>query len=221
MKILVVAPHPDDEILGAGGTIARMAKEGHEITVAIVTKGWEPLFPESQVEQVRAEAQEANSFLGVKAVRFLDLPVTRINEIPLYQLNGLFDQLMDQEQPRMVFLPFYGDRHEDHRRIFESCMVALRPVDRRKHVERVLCYETVSETHWSTPYVEPHFQPNLHIDISEYLERKIGAMRRYMSQVRPMPDARSLEALKSLATWRGSTVGREAAEAFVSVRECW
>jgi LmbE family N-acetylglucosaminyl deacetylase len=219
MKILIIAPHPDDEVLGAGGTIARLASEGNDITVAIVTKGWEPLFPDSQVEQVRDEARRANELLGVKSLRFMDLDVTKLNMILKYEINRKFEQLIDEEKPQLVFLPFRGDLQEDHRQVFDACMVALRPLASRKYVKKVLCYETVSETHWTAAYVEPRFEPQLWMDVSNYFSKKLDAMRIYQSQLQREPDARSLEAISSLAKWRGSTAGMYAAECFVIIRE--
>lgn len=221
MKVLVISPHPDDEVLGVGGTMRRLADEGHEVTVAIVTKGWSPLFPDEQVAQVRAEAQDANAALGVNRVRFMDLPVTKLHAIPEHELNAAFDALIMDEQPEWVFLPFPGDRHEDHRQVFDAALIALRPVPDRAFVKRILCYETVSETHWSVSHLEPAFQPQLWFDITDQLAAKLAAMRIYASQLRPAPDARSLEALQALATWRGSIVGMSAAETFVLARECW
>jgi len=221
MKILVVSPHPDDEVLGVGGTIARFASEGSDVTVTIVTKGWEPLFPDSQVEQVRGEARAAGNVLGVKSLRFMDLPVTKLNEISKHELNKEFEQLMSEEEPELVFLPFCGDLQEDHRQVFDACMVALRPAISREYLKQILCYETVSETHWSATCVESCFEPQLWVDISNHLSTKLEAMRRYGSQLQEEPDARSLEAISSLAKWRGSMVGMCAAECFVVVRELW
>ena len=221
MKVLVVSPHPDDEVLGAGGTIARLASEGNDVTVAVVTKGWKPLFADSQVEQVRSEARSANEVLGVKSLRFMDLPVTKLNKIPKHELNKEFEQLMNEEEPELVFLPFCGDLQEDHRQVFDACMVALRPVVSCKYVRRILCYETVSETHLSAAYIESSFEPQLWVDISNHLSTKLGAMRKYSSQLQQEPDARSLEAISSLAQWRGNMVGMLAAECFVVVREYW
>jgi len=221
MKVLVIAPHPDDEVLGAGGTMHRLAAEGHAVTVAIVTRGWAPLFPEAQVAQVRAEAQAANALLGVRQVRFMDLPVTRLHMLPEHELNEAFDRLICDERPELVFLPFPGDRHEDHRQVFDASLVALRPVPQRPPVRRILCYETVSETHWAAARIEPAFEPQVWFDIGAHLEAKLEAMRTYASQLRPAPDARSLEAIRALALWRGSVVGMQAAEAFTLVRECW
>ena len=218
MKVLVIAPHPDDEVLGAGGTMRRLAGEGHEVTAAIMTRGWEPLFPESQVAQVRAEAREANQLLGA-AVRFVDLPVTRLNLMPEHELNAALDQLVAEEKPEWVFLPHPGDRHEDHRQLFDAALVALRPVRGRDHVRRIWCYETVSETHWAAANLEPNFEPHTWVDISEQLPAKLEAMSRYASQVQPAPGPRSLQAVEALAVWRGSVVSMKAAECFVVVRE--
>jgi len=220
MKVLVLATHPDDEVLGMGGTIARLASEGNHITVAIVTRGWEPLFPDPFIEKGRNEAREANNLLGTQSLLFLDIPVTKLNLTPRHELNEKFNKLMDSEQPEMIFLPFAGDRHIDHREVFEAALISLRPGPNRKYVKKILCYETISETHWASPYIEPNFEPNLWIDISNFLETKINAIKKYESQLQPEPYARSLEALTSLAKWRGSIAGMHAAECFYVVREC-
>ena len=221
MKVLVVSPHPDDEVLGVGGTIARLASEGNDVTVVIVTKGWAPLFASSQVRQVRAEARRANRILKVKSLKFMNLPVTKLNAIPKHQLNRKFEQFMNREKPQLVFLPFYGDLQEDHRQVFDTCMVALRPALSRKYLKQILCYETVSETHCSAPRTDPCFEPQLWVDISDYLPVKLNAMRSYKSQLRQEPDARSLGSISSLAKWRGNMVGMAAAECFIVIREFW
>ncbi len=220
-RVLMIAPHPDDEVLGAGGTLHRLATAGHHVTVAIATVGWPPLFDQTQVDQVRAEAKQANDALGVSDLRFLDLPVTKLNLMPEHELNAAFDNLVTDVKPNFVFIPHPGDRHEDHRQIFDACQVALRPVASRDFVHRILCYETVSETHWAAPSIEPVFDPTLYVDITDHLDAKLEAMSKYASQVRQSPDARSLEAIRSLAVWRGSVVGMHAAEAFVTLRERW
>lgn len=218
MKVLVIAPHPDDEVLGAGGTMRRLAQEGHAVTAAIMTRGWEPLFPESQVETVRAEARDASAHLGVTP-RFVDLPVTRLALMPEHELNAALDQLVADERPEWVFLPHPGDRHEDHRQLYDAAMVALRPVGGRDYVRRIWCYETVSETHWAAAHMEPNFAPQTWVDISAQLPDKLEAMSRYASQVQPAPGPRSLEAVEALAVWRGSVVSMAAAECFEVVRE--
>lgn len=219
MNVLVIAPHPDDEVLGVGGTMCRLVSEGHRVTAAVMTRGWEPLFPKSQVEQVRAEARAANQRLGVQSVTFVDLPVTRLHALPEHELNAALDELVAAERPDWVFLPHPGDRHEDHRQLFDAALVALRPVRGRDHVRRIWCYETVSETHWATANIEPNFEPHTWVDISAQLEAKLEAMTLYASQVQEAPGPRSLEAVEALAVWRGSVVSMKAAECFVVVRE--
>lgn len=218
MKVLIIAPHPDDEVLGVGGTMHRLAAEGHELVVAIATKGWAPLFDEAQVARVRAESSEANRALGVLDLRFLDLPVTKLQELPEAELNRTFGDLVDDVRPAWVFLPFPGDRHEDHRQVFDASMVAIRPLPERDYIKMVLCYETVSETHWGAGGMEPAFNPQYVVDVTDHLEAKCEAMRLYPSQLKAAPDARSIEAIQALARWRGSTVGRHAVEAFMLVR---
>jgi N-acetylglucosamine malate deacetylase 1 len=218
--VLVVAPHPDDEVLGCGGTIARLAAAGERVTVAIATKGT-PLYPAAQVRQVRSEAQEANRLLGVHKLQFMDLPVTTLHLMPEHRLNAAFMKLVQSVKPDCVFTPFPGDRHQDHREIFDAMMVALRPDGRRHRVGRVACYETVSETHWAAAGVEPTFEPNWYVDISGSLEMKLAAMRAYASQLAEGIPARSLEAIEALARFRGSVAGMGAAEAFQLVRDFW
>jgi N-acetylglucosamine malate deacetylase 1 len=218
MKALVIAPHPDDEVLGVGGTIHRFASEGQDVVVAIVTRGWAPLFSDEQVARVREESQAACGSLGVRDLRFLDLPVTKLKDLPEAELNQALTDLIQDVEPDWLFIPFPGDRHEDHRQVFDACMVAARPTCRDNPIRMVLSYETVSETHWTATDVEPVFSPNYYIGIGDHLQAKCDAMRCYASQLLPAPHARSIEAITALATWRGSVVGLAAAEAFMLVR---
>lgn len=217
-SVLVVAPHPDDEVLGCGGTIRRMVVQGEAVTVAIVTKGT-PLYPAAQVRKVRAEARKASERLGVGKLLFLDLPVTTLHLIPEHELNPVFSKLVETTRPDVVLLPFPGDRHEDHRQVFDAMMVAMRPDGRRHRVGRIACYETVSETHWAAPGVEAVFEPNWYVDITGTLPDKLAAMREYESQLAEGIPARSIEAIESLARFRGSVVGRGAAEGFWIARD--
>lgn len=215
--LLVIAPHPDDEVLGCGGTMRLLSKQGKHVTVAIVTRGT-PLFPVDQVERVRGEARKAAEHLGVADLRFMDLPVTTLHAIAEHELNAAFIRLINDVKPATVLLPFPGDRHEDHRQVFDAAMVATRPDGRRHAVERIWCYETVSETHWSAPGIEPAFDPSTYVDISTTLPDKLAAMQIYISQLEDGIPARSLSAIEALARFRGSVVGLPAAEAFHVVR---
>jgi LmbE family N-acetylglucosaminyl deacetylase len=219
-RVLVIAPHPDDEVLGCGGTIKRFAEQDNQVTVAIATRGT-PLFPAGQVREVRREAEEAHKLLGVDEIEYLDLPVTTLHLMAEHKLNAVFIDLIQQVQPDAVYLPFSGDRHEDHRQVFDAAMVALRPDGRKHQVQSVYCYETVSETHWAVPGMEPVFEPTCYVDISNSLQTKLDAMRAYQSQLEAGIPARSIEAIESLAKFRGSVVGVQAAEGFQVVRDLW
>jgi LmbE family N-acetylglucosaminyl deacetylase len=222
VKVLVIAPHADDETIGAGGTIARYVAEGHHVTVAIVTgHGAEPhpLWPESVWTRVRAEAARAMEALGVRDLLFEEIPAVRVAEQPPHELNAITGAIVDKVAPDVLYVPFPFDLHKDHREIFHSLSVAWRPVSPRgRAIREVYCYEVLSETHWNIPYVEPGFLPSAWVDISQYLETKLRALACYESQIRPSPDARSLEAVRALAVLRGHMMNMAAAEAFVTVR---
>ncbi|KPJ93752.1 MAG: hypothetical protein AMJ53_06625 [Gammaproteobacteria bacterium SG8_11] len=223
MKILVVAPHADDEALGVGGTIARYASEGHEVIVAIMTGHGEdaphPLWPKSSWEQVRREAKEAHAILGVQETVFREVPAAMVANEAAWKLNLITQEVVKDVQPDILYLPFLFDLHKDHREISHSFSVTWRPcTEFGQRIREIYMYETQSETHWNIPYLEQGFFPNSMVDISDYLDTKLDALRCYKSQMRPFPDARSIEAVEALAKWRGSQISRAAAEGFVVVR---
>ena len=217
-KTLIVAPHPDDEVLGCGGTIARLADSGQDVHVAIVTRGYEPAFSSESVEQVRAELAEAHKILGVSQCHFLDLPAAALDTLAGAELNAAIGGLVAQIAPQTLFLPFVGDIHRDHQLIFTAGLVAARPRN-RSVPRRVYAYETLSETNWAAPGVTEAFTPNVFFDVSQTIERKLRAFACFESQVKPFPDERSLKTIEALATVRGSTVYLPSAEAFVLLRE--
>jgi len=216
-RLLVIAPHPDDEVLGAGGTIARFSAAGSEVTVVCVTRGQPPRFEAAFVDQVRAEAKVAHEILGVAETIFLDHPAAEMDQVAHAEVNQSIGETVKRVDPDMIMLPFAGDIHLDHQLIFLSAMVAARP-SRAAYPRRLLAYETLSETNWHAPGVAPGFQPNVFIDIAATLECKIEAMRAYQSQNYDFPHERSLESIRALATSRGCTVHRTAAEAFMLIR---
>ena len=217
-KVLIVAPHPDDEVLGCGGTMARLRDEGHEVHVVCVTRGTPPAFSEELVEQVRREMHESHAVLGGSELHFLDLPAAQLDTVGAARINGALSTIVAEIAPDTVFAPFFGDIHVDHQLVFTSTLVACRP--RSQNVpRRILAYETLSETNWAAPPITPGFQPNVFIDIAPYLERKLAAFSKFESQVKPFPDERSPETIRALAMLRGSTVYRHAAEAFMLIRQ--
>lgn len=216
-KILVFAPHPDDEILGCGGTIIKNIAKGNEVYVCIATRGSLPLFDEKQVETVRNEALECHKALGVKKTFFLDFPAVMMEECHRYEINGKVMNVVKEVQPDIVYIPHYGDMQRDHMILAEACMVALRP--KYFPQPKVLGYETMSETAWNTPNIQNEFIPNVFEDISDYLVRKLEALSYFKSQVSDFPDARSLESIEALAKYRGANLHRKACEAFMLIRE--
>jgi N-acetylglucosamine malate deacetylase 1 len=216
--VLVIAPHPDDEVLGVGGTIARFAAEGAEVYVVVATKGYPPQFPENLYKEVRQEALSAHQHLGVTKTIFLSLPAAGLDTVPHREVNQELMEIFKEIQPDTLFIPFNGDLHLDHQIVFLSALVAARPISAAAP-KTIYCYETLSETNWNAPYLTPNFVPNSFVDISTHLETKIQAMKQFKSQLQPFPHERSEASLRALATLRGSRVGCVAAEAFVLLRQ--
>ncbi|MBR1431788.1 PIG-L deacetylase family protein [Ruminococcus sp.] len=218
MNVLVIAPHPDDEIIGVGGTIAKRVSEGHNVYVCVVTKACPPLFSEELVEQGRKECREADAFLGVKETLFLDFPAVMLETVPRHELNGKLLKTILDIKPDEVYIPHRGDMQLDHKMIVDAAMVALRP--KYDHVvKRVYAYETLSETGWDIPNTMNEFIPTVYENISSTIEQKLGALNIFQSQLSEFPNARSIGAVEALSRYRGATVSVEAAEAFSLIRE--
>ncbi len=216
-RALVIAPHPDDETLGAGGTIRRLSDSGCEVTVVTVAAHMPPLYPAEVHEATVRESRKAQEILGVADSVFLDRPAVFLGDIPAHEFNGLILNEVSRVRPDMLLIPF-PDRHIDHRQIFDACMVAARPVGVGKAISLVAAYETISETHWNAPHIEPNFTPNFCVDISDQLQTKLEAMACFQSQLHEFPGPRSVEALKALALFRGSQAGYGYGEAFHVIR---
>ena len=216
-RALVVAPHMDDEVLGCGGTIARLSAAGAEVHVAVVTIGRPPRFAVADEERCLEEARSAHAILSVAHTHHIALPAGELDTLPQAELQRALGDVIAEVAPDLLLLPFNGDIHIDHQLVFSAGMSAARPGGRSP--ARIWIYETLSESNWNAPYVTPGFFPTIHVDIEGTLERKLAAMRAYASQLRPFPSERSLEAIEALARRRGSSVHRPAAEAFVAIRE--
>lgn len=214
MKIVVIAPHNDDEILGVGGTMVKLAKQGHEVIVCEVTAGD---LDNEMVQLQKREAIESHELMGVKT-HFMDLPVVGLREMTTRELNSAFQNHMLKLQPDIVFIPHKGDMHIDHRMTIEAAMVALRPVT-FPSLAAIYAYETLSETDWNTPSVDNAFIPTLFVDITDEIDIKLKAMECHSSQLYEYPHPRSLDAMRALGMHRGSTVCKKYAEAFMVIRE--
>ena len=218
MRVLVIAPHPDDEIIGVGGTIAKRAKDGDEVYVCVVTKGKSPLFNDEFIEQGRKECRKADKKLGVKETIFLDFPAVMLETVPRYEFNGKISEVVNSIKPDEVYIPHRGDMQIDHQMVVDAAMVAVRPRG-NNYPKRVYAYETLSETGWNIPNVVNEFIPTVYEDITDTYEVKLEAMAIFESQLSVFPEARSIGAIEALAKYRGATVSVKAAEAFSLVRE--
>jgi len=218
MKTLVIAPHPDDEVLGLGGTLLRRKAEGAELAWLIVTgistaNGWK----QDQVDLRAEEIARVKEFFGFDHVFKLDFPTTQLDRIPVGDLVSGIADAFKSFQPEEVFLPHPSDVHTDHRAVFDAAAACTKWF-RYPSVKRVLAYETLSESDFGLG-TELGFRPNVFVDIAPYLEGKLEAMNIYASEMAPFPFPRSHEALRALAKLRGAASGYQAAEAFQLLRE--
>ena len=217
-RVFVLAPHPDDEVLGVGGTIARHTRDGDEVCGGILTRGNPAIFSNDFIQQGRAEAGDAHRLLGVKKTLFCDeIPAPGTDTVPLHKIAGIISKWLVSWQAETLYVPHWGDIHTDHRLAYQAALVAARPG--YNSVNRILSYETLSETEWSSYSPEQAFLPTVYVDISDFLDLKKEAMSCFRSQLKDFPHPRSLDGIDALARIRGSTVMVGAAEAFVLVRE--
>jgi LmbE family N-acetylglucosaminyl deacetylase len=224
-SVLVVAAHPDDEVLGCGGTIACHADAGDPVQVLIVAEGATSRQQHRDRDQATEQlsglaqaAQRAGTLLGAQGVELLDLPDNRLDSLDRLDLVKQIEERIARHQPQVVYVHHAGDVNVDHRRLHEAVVTACRPMPGQS-VRRLLSFEVASSTEWQPPGSAPPFQPNWFVDISAQWLRKRAALAVYASEMRAWPHARSLEALEHLARWRGAQVGVEAAEAFCLLRQ--
>ena len=211
-KVLIVSAHPDDELLGVGGTICKHIDNGDEVYVCIVTKAYEPEWSKEYIEQKVKEQKAVDELLGIKKRFNLDMPTVKLNTIPTGEFNSAISSVFKEVRPDIVYTHFEHDLNYDHTLVFHACMVAARPPNRVK----LLCYE-VAETAWC----KKPFIPDTYVNISGYLDKKIKAFECYKSEVQDYPHPRSPEGIRIKAQQRGMEAGLQRAEAFIQVRGYW
>ena len=221
-KILVIAPHADDEVLGCGATMAKACAKGDEVFVLICTNasvGAPELFSGDLIRQIRSEALSAHKLLGIKETFFLELPAPVLDQYPRYKMSNEISSIIQKITADTVYIPHRGDCHNDHAIIHDCAMVACRPLANCT-VKHVYAYETLSETEWGEPIAADFFVPVKYNTFSiEEFKMKLDAMSCFKSQLYPFPASRSLEAIEALAKYRGCTVSAERAEAFEVLRD--
>lgn len=214
-NVLVIAAHPDDELLGSGGTLKKLINHGFNVITVIVVKGRKE--EEHQMNQV---AINANKHLGIKKVIFLEHENLLLEMIPLHVINKEIEKLLEKYEPSMIFTHHYGDINKDHQILFQAVLTASRPLPGKKPVE-LLCFETVSSTEWSQQTNDKAFKPNYYVDITDTIDMKLESLQFYDVEMRPFPHPRSYKGVQTLAQVRGMTVGVEYAEAFEIIRRVW
>jgi LmbE family N-acetylglucosaminyl deacetylase len=221
--VLIVAAHPDDEVLGCGGTIARLAQSGRDVYIVILGEGMTSRYPqrehadESLVQRLHDCSKGVAAFLGARDVLMYGLPDNRFDTLPLLDIVKTLEGVIADLQPRVVYTQSGADLNIDHVITCRATLTATRPTVGCS-VRDLYVYEVPSSTEWGFEQFAPAFRPNVFVDIDLTLEKKIQAMQLYDTEARPFPHPRSPEALRALAHWRGAQVGLRAAEAFELVR---
>jgi LmbE family N-acetylglucosaminyl deacetylase len=223
MKILVVAAHPDDEILGCGGTVTRLAREGHDVYIAILAEGMSSRYEHRedadplQIKHLHGRAQQAADKVGAKELVLCKLPDNRLDTVPLLDVVKIVEELVARFRPEVIYTHHPGDLNVDHGVVHRAVLTGTRPM--AGHCVRdVYAFEVPSSTEWAFQRLEPSFRPNVFVDITESLEAKIAALACYDTETRTFPHPRSPEALRAIATRWGSVVGLPAVEAFELIR---
>ena len=221
-RVLVVAAHPDDEILGCGGAMAKHVQADDRVTVAILAEGLTSRDAvrdrERHLEELSAlgeAARRANGILGVTDVELHDFPDNRMDSVARLDIVKHVEGLIERTRPNILYTHHNGDVNIDHRCIHEAVVTACRPMPGNHQVDTLLFFEVTSSTEWQTPGSAPPFTPNWFLNITETLQLKQQALEAYESEMRPWPHARSIEAVVHLAHWRGANIGVDAAEAFM------
>ena len=214
-KVLIIAVHPDDETLGCGGTLLKHKAKGDDIHWLICTSIDKD---HNYYETRKKEMQEVSALYGFSSIHNLQLKTMQVDEYSVSELVGKLSKVINEVQPNIIYLPFKGDVHTDHRRIFEASYSCTKSF-RYPFIKKIYMIETLSETEFSPSTKEDSFIPNVFVDISEYFDKKIEIAKIYQSEMSEHPFPRSTRNLKALATLRGATCGCEHAESFVLLKE--
>jgi LmbE family N-acetylglucosaminyl deacetylase len=222
MNVLVLAAHPDDEVLGCGGTMARLAAEGHRVSVAILGQGAAARFaqgsPEAaaEVAALQVKSREAARILGAAEVLHFGLPDNRFDSLDLLDVVRTVEGAAEKLRPEVVYVQHGGDLNVDHAVTFRAALTAFRPLP-GSPVRELCAFEVASSTEWAFAQFAPDFLPDTFVDVAAFLDLKLAALAVYEGELRPFPHPRSERAVRAQAEWRGATAGLAAAEAFATV----
>lgn len=216
--VLVVAAHTDDEALGCGGAIVRHVAEGDAVHAVFMADGVSsrPGCPPEDLDRREVAAKNAHAILGLQRVEYLGLPDNRMDSLPMLNVVQALEAIVQEIKPQVIYTHHYGDLNIDHRITHQAVMTVCRPLP-GSHVREIYGFEVLSSTEWGILAHEA-FNPNVFVDITNFLEAKLKALEAYSLEMRPVPHSRSIAHAAHLAKHRGHSVGVEAAEGFVAIR---
>ncbi len=220
-KILIIAAHPDDEVLGCGGTVSRLVREGYEAYSLILGEGVTSRDEKRdrdkkivEIEELKKQVNEANRIIGVKDVYLHDFPDNRFDNVPLLDIVKVIEKVKNELQPDIVFTHYENDLNIDHQITYKAVLTATRPM-KEECVKELYSFEILSSTEWNYPI---SFSPDVFFDVNSTLEYKLKALEMYKYELRSFPHPRSLDGIRLNAEYRGMQVGLRYAEAFKSIR---
>lgn len=220
-KILVISAHPDDETLGCGGTLLRHKSQGDELYWLILTNiNDEDVWGKERILSRQEEIKQVALRYGFNKTIKLDYDTTKLDQVPLGELTGKVSDTLKLYTPQVIYLHNRSDIHTDHRVSFDAIISACKSFN-NPFLENVLMYETISETDFAPPLQENAFIPNYYVNISDFIDQKLGVMRTYTSEIKEHPFPRSEKNIRALATYRGAQCGMDAAEAFMILKLIW
>ncbi|MBD7909615.1 PIG-L deacetylase family protein [Sporosarcina gallistercoris] len=217
-KVMIIAPHPDDETLGCGGTILRHISNGDDVYWCIITTAEGLTTDRKWLERREEEIAQVTSAYGFKNVFKLNFVATKLDSVPDNNLINAIGDVFKEIKPNVVYVPYRGDIHSDHKIVYDATMSCTKWF-RFPSIEKVLIYETISETNFAMNIDSIGFRPNVFSNISGYINKKVEIMNIYESEIASHPFPRSEGSIRALAVLRGATAGVDAAEAFMLVKE--
>lgn len=222
-RILVIVAHPDDEVLGMGGTIKKLTTSGAEVHLLIVTDGSTSQYYGAEdldkiILEKKKETKKSAELLGIKSIIYGGLPDMKLDITPHTEINKVIENAIDDICPDTVFTHFWGDVNKDHQAVYESTLVAVRPLPGQV-VKELYCFSVPSSTEWNPCKQDTIFLPNIFVEIEEYKQQKYEAMSAYATELRAYPHPRSIQHLQELDVAVGLQIGMKATESFVCLRK--